>query len=43
MPVNRFMARIAGLTLEHRWADWHRAPLTGDNTSHISVWRRDLL
>ena len=34
------MARIAGLTLEHRWAGWDRAPFTGDSTSHVSVWRR---
>lgn len=35
------MARIAGLTLRHRWSDWHRAPFTADSTSHISVWQRD--
>ena len=34
------MARIAGLTLEHRWAGWDRAPFTGDSASHVSVWRR---
>jgi SAM-dependent methyltransferase len=34
------MARIAGLTLEHRWADWSRAPFTGEGESAISVWRR---
>ena len=34
------MARIAGLTLEHRWAGWDRAPFTGDSPSHVSVWRR---
>ncbi len=34
------MARIAGLKLEHRWADWHRAPLTNTSLSHISVWRK---
>lgn len=33
------MARIAGLSLEHRWASWDRAPFTGDSTSHVSVWR----
>jgi SAM-dependent methyltransferase len=34
------MARLAGLTLEHRWAGWDRAPFTGESTSHVSVWRR---
>ncbi len=33
------MARIAGMTLEHRWSDWSRAPFTGESTSAISVWR----
>jgi hypothetical protein len=33
------MARLAGLTLEHRWASWDRAPFTGESTSHVSVWR----
>ncbi|UDY37654.1 class I SAM-dependent DNA methyltransferase [Dermatobacter hominis] len=34
------MARLAGLELEHRWSDWHRAPFTADSASHISVWRK---
>ena len=34
------MARIAGLRLRHRWADWHRAPFTADSGSHVSVWER---
>jgi SAM-dependent methyltransferase len=33
------MARIAGMTLEHRWAGWDRSPFTGESESHISVWR----
>ena len=33
------MARIAGMTLEHRWAGWDRSVFTGDSQSHISVWR----
>ena len=32
------MARIAGLRLRHRWADWHRTPFTGESRSHISIW-----
>jgi SAM-dependent methyltransferase len=34
------MARIAGLGLRERWADWARAPFTGDSTSHVSVWQK---
>lgn len=34
------MAMIAGLDLEARYADWHRAPLTAESTSAVSVWRR---
>lgn len=34
------MARLAGLELTDRWADWHRAPFTGDSPSHVSVWRQ---
>lgn len=32
------MARIAGLELEHRWADWARAPFAADSDKHVSVW-----
>jgi SAM-dependent methyltransferase len=34
------MARIAGMTLEHRWSNWDRSPFDDDSTSAISVWRR---
>ena len=34
------MARLAGLTLEQRVADWHGAPFTSDSESHVSVWRK---
>lgn len=34
------MARLAGLELEHRWADWTRAPFTSDSRQHVSVYRR---
>ena len=34
------MARLAGLGLEDRFADWHRAPFTADSESHVSVWRK---
>lgn len=35
------MARLAGLTLHARWADWHRTPFTSDSRSHISVWAKN--
>jgi SAM-dependent methyltransferase len=34
------MAQLAGLELEHRYADWHRAPFSSDSESHVSVWRK---
>ncbi len=34
------MARLAGMELESRWADWSKAPFTSDSESHVSVWRR---
>ena len=35
------MARLAGLRLRDRWADWDRSPFTEDSTSHVSVWTKD--
>jgi SAM-dependent methyltransferase len=34
------MARLAGMRLEARFADWLRAPFTSGSASHVSVWRR---
>ncbi|WP_055588040.1 class I SAM-dependent methyltransferase [Streptacidiphilus griseoplanus] len=34
------MARIAGLKLERRVADWNGAAFTQDSSKHISVWRK---
>ncbi|MGW7165068.1 class I SAM-dependent DNA methyltransferase [Streptomyces sp. NPDC054884] len=34
------MARIAGLELERRVADWDGSPFTQDSAKHISVWRK---
>ncbi len=34
------MARLAGLTLEARWDNWQRQPLTATSTQHVSVWRK---
>jgi SAM-dependent methyltransferase len=33
------MARLAGLELEARYADWHRSPFTAESPSHVSVYR----
>jgi SAM-dependent methyltransferase len=32
------MARIAGLTLEHRWSGWRGAPVTADSDNLVSVY-----
>jgi SAM-dependent methyltransferase len=34
------MARLAGMRLRDRWADWDRTPFTSDSTQHVSVWER---
>ena len=34
------MARIAGLTLEQRWANWRREPFTALSQSHVSVYAK---
>ena len=33
------MARLAGLQLEGRYADWARAPFDSASSGHVSVWR----
>ncbi|MDD9368727.1 MAG: class I SAM-dependent methyltransferase [Acidimicrobiales bacterium] len=33
------IARLAGMSLRHRWAGWDRSPFTGESTSHVSVWQ----
>ena len=33
------MARLAGLSLVARYADWDRSPFTSESSSHVSVWR----
>jgi SAM-dependent methyltransferase len=33
------MAKLAGLELEHRWADWDKSPFTSNSNFHISVYR----
>jgi SAM-dependent methyltransferase len=32
------MARLAGMELRERWADWTREPFTSESRSHVSVW-----
>ncbi|WP_348652555.1 class I SAM-dependent methyltransferase [Streptomyces sp. WMMC500] len=34
------MAKMAGLGLVHRYADWDRSPFTGDSPSSVSVWQK---
>lgn len=34
------MARLAGLELRERWADWDRSPFTAESTKHVSVWKK---
>jgi SAM-dependent methyltransferase len=35
------MARLAGMRLRHRWADWNREPFTNESTKHVSVWEKE--
>ena len=32
------MARLAGMSLRDRWADWNRSPFTAESESHVSLW-----
>jgi SAM-dependent methyltransferase len=34
------MARLAGLRLRERWADWARSPFTSESRKHVSVWEK---
>ena len=34
------IARLAGLDLTERWADWAEAPFTAESSAHVSVWRK---
>jgi hypothetical protein len=34
------MARLAGMRLASRWADWHRHPFEHESQAHVSVWRK---
>jgi hypothetical protein len=37
-PEIDLMARLAGLTLSERWADWTREPFGPGADSHVSVY-----
>jgi SAM-dependent methyltransferase len=34
------MARLAGMQLRGRWADWTRQPFTSESDKHVSVWEK---
>lgn len=34
------MARLAGMNLKYRWANWDRSQLTAESTKHVSVWEK---
>jgi hypothetical protein len=34
------MARIAGMNLRERWANWSRDPFTNESQQHVSVWEK---
>lgn len=34
------MAELAGMTLDQRFADWHRTPFTDISTAHVSIYRK---
>ncbi|HEY3576527.1 MAG TPA: class I SAM-dependent methyltransferase [Gaiellaceae bacterium] len=34
------MARLAGMGLRERWADWDRSPFTAESRKHVSVWQK---
>ena len=34
------MARLAGMTLRHRWQGWNRERFTSESRSHVSVWQK---
>jgi len=34
------MARLAGLSLKHRWGGWKREPFTAESRMHVSVYEK---
>lgn len=41
VPELELMARLAGMRLRERWADWDRSPFSSGSGKHISVWEHD--
>jgi SAM-dependent methyltransferase len=39
-PELDLMARLAGLSLKHRWGGWQKEPFTADSKMHISVYEK---
>jgi SAM-dependent methyltransferase len=39
-PELDLMARLAGLELRERWADWDRSQFTAESRKHVSVWEK---
>lgn len=35
------MARLAGMSLVHRWSGWQREPFTATSDKHVSVWQKN--
>ena len=40
LPSLDLMARLAGLRLRCRWADWERSPFTSDSASQVAVFEK---
>jgi SAM-dependent methyltransferase len=40
-PELDLMARLAGLELRERWANWDRSPFTAESSKHVSVWEKN--
>lgn len=40
-PELDLMARLAGMRLRERWADWDRSTFVEDSQKHVSVWELD--
>jgi Methyltransferase domain len=39
-PELDLMARLAGMELRERWADWDRSPFNAESTKHVSAWEK---
>jgi SAM-dependent methyltransferase len=39
-PELDLMARLAGLSLKHRWAGWQKEPFTANSKMHVSVYEK---